>query len=90
MALVFMAPFIAPGSAHAVLTRRGGEIDVRTAKGIQYPSLAGLPGGGFVLAWSEPISNWEPTGTTGALLRVPAPTPSARFVLNSHKVVVAA
>jgi hypothetical protein len=89
-ALVFMASLAAAGSTHAVLTRRGGEIDVRTAKGIGYVSLAALPGGGFVVVWSEPTSNWEQTETTGALLRRAPPPPSAAFVLRSHKVVVAA
>jgi hypothetical protein len=85
-----MASLAAAGSTHAVLTRRGGEIDVRTAKGIGYVSLAALPGGGFVVVWSEPTSNWEQTETTGALLRTAPPPPSAAFVLRSHKVVVAA
>jgi hypothetical protein len=76
--------------SHGELTRRGGEIDVRTATGVQPPSLAALPGGGFVVAWSEPISNREAQGAPSAPSRVAAPTSSTAIVLRSHKDVVAA
>ena len=64
---------------------------MRAAKGIQHPSLAALPGGGFVVVWSEPTSNWAVGGArANALLRTAAPSPGAAFVLRSRKNVVAA
>jgi hypothetical protein len=88
VALVLMTSLAAPRSHAGELVRRGGEIGVRTAKGIQHPGLASLPNGGFVIAWSEPISNWQSSST--ASFRTSAPTPNAAFVLRSHKDVVAA
>lgn len=88
-ALLIAVGITAVRSSAGELVRHGGEINVRTGKGIQHPSVAPLPDGGFVIVWSEPISNWDAPAAAASLTRMSALSPSG-FVLRSHKNVIAA